>query len=132
MDLEFSTTEHTDGLVVLAVHGEVDVATAPQLRERLVAIMSAGNSHVVLDLQGVGFLDSTGLGVIVGCLKRARSNQGDLTLVCTSPSILKVLDITGLTNVFSIFDDVDEAVADGGGSGRKTGPAGPGPGGSGR
>ena len=63
-----------------------------------------------MNLDGVDFLDSTGLGVLVGALKRVRSNDGDLYLVCTQPRIRKVFEVTGLTKVFSLFDTVDDAV----------------------
>jgi anti-sigma B factor antagonist len=95
---------------VLSVQGEIDVATAPQLRERLVEAIGAGHTHVVLDLSEVGFLDSTGLGVIVGCLKRARANDGEIVLVTEQRSILKVLEITGLNSVFRIGDSVDDVL----------------------
>ena len=110
MDLGFTMTEHGDR-AVLSVQGEVDVATAPQLRERLVELVGRGERDVILDLDSVGFLDSTGLGVIVGCLKRARSHDRDLQLVCTNRPILKVLEITGLTKVFTIHDSVEAALA---------------------
>jgi anti-sigma B factor antagonist len=111
MDLGFTTTEH-GRWVVLSVSGEVDVATAPQLRERLVDLVGEGHAHLILDLNEVGFLDSTGLGVIVGCLKRARGNDGDLVIVCDQRSILKVLEITGLTAVFQLHPTVEGALAD--------------------
>ena len=69
-----------------------------------------GKHHIIVDLEGVDFLDSTGLGVLVGGLKRLRSHEGDLALVCTQSRILKVFEITGLTKVFSIYDSVDAAV----------------------
>ncbi len=96
---------------VLAVRGEVDVYTAPRLRERLIEIISRGARRVVVDLEGVDFLDSTGLGVLVGALKRLRSNDGELDLVCTQPRIRKVFEITGLTKVFSIHESVEEATS---------------------
>jgi anti-sigma B factor antagonist len=111
MELGLDVTEH-NGRSVLAVHGEVDVYTAPRFRERLIELVSAGERRVVVDLEGVDFLDSTGLGVLVGGLKRLRSNDGDLSLVCTQSRILKVFEVTGLTKVFEIHDSVDAAVAD--------------------
>ncbi|HZU73318.1 MAG TPA: STAS domain-containing protein [Acidimicrobiales bacterium] len=108
MDLGLDVTER-NGFAVLAVRGEVDVYTAPRLRERLVELVSQGHQKVVVDLEGVDFLDSTGLGVLVGGLKRLRSHDGDLTLVCTQRRILKVFEITGLTKVFSIHDSVEAA-----------------------
>lgn len=110
MELGLDVSER-NGKAILAVKGEVDVYTAPRLRERLVDLVSQGQHHVVVDLEGVDFLDSTGLGVLVGGLKRLRSHDGDLTLVCTQHRILKVFEITGLTKVFAIHDSVDDAVA---------------------
>ena len=110
MDLGLDVTER-NGIAVLAVRGEVDVYTAPRLREKLVELVSEGKQKIVVDLEGVDFLDSTGLGVLVGGLKRARSHEGDLSLVCTQHRILKVFEITGLTKVFDIHDSVDAATA---------------------
>ena len=112
MDLGLDVSQK-GGWAVLAVSGEVDVATAPRLRERLVDLVGEGNHRIVVDLENVDFLDSTGLGVLVGALKRVRTHDGDLALVCTQPRILKVFEITGLTKVFSIHRSVDEATAGG-------------------
>ncbi len=109
MDLGLEVTEK-NGYSILTVRGEVDVYTAPRLREKLVELAGEGHYQIVVDLEGVDFLDSTGLGVLVGGLKRLRSHEGDLQLVCTQHRILKVFEITGLTKVFSIFDSVDAAV----------------------
>lgn len=110
MDLGLDVSEH-NGHTVLAVKGEVDVYTAPRLRERLVELVTEGKRKIVVDLEGVDFLDSTGLGVLVGGLKRLRSNDGEMALVSTQSRILKVFEITGLTKVFSIHDSVEAATA---------------------
>jgi anti-sigma B factor antagonist len=110
MDLGLDVTER-DGWAVLSVQGEVDVYTAPRFRERLIELVSQGQHKIVVDLEQVDFLDSTGLGVLVGGLKRVRSHDGELVLVCTKSRILKVFEITGLTKVFAIHDTVDAAVA---------------------
>ncbi|HSH59544.1 MAG TPA: STAS domain-containing protein [Acidimicrobiales bacterium] len=109
MQLGLDVTE-SDEATVLVVRGEVDVYTAPKLREKLVELVTQGKYRIVVDLEGVDFLDSTGLGVLVGGLKRARSNDGDLALVCTHHSILKVFEITGLNKVFKIHDSRDAAL----------------------
>lgn len=109
MDLGLDLTER-EGSAVLAVSGEVDVASAPRLRERIVGMVADGHRRIVLDLDEVDFLDSTGLGVLVGALKRVRTHGGELHIVCTSPRILKVFDITGLTLVFPLHGSVDAAV----------------------
>ncbi len=86
--------------------------TAPRaFREKLVELVSQGHRQIVADLEGVDFLDSTGLGVLVGGLKRLRSHDGDLSIVCTQARILKVFEITGLTTVFNISDSVERATA---------------------
>ena len=111
MELGLEVDESRTPFTILAVKGEVDVYTAPRLREKLVELVSQGKLKVVVDLEGVDFLDSTGLGVLVGGLKRLRSHEGDLYLVCTQQRILKVFEITGLTKVFEIHESVDAAVA---------------------
>jgi len=89
-------------VAVLALRGELDVESGPKLREALLEAIGEGGRRVVVDLEGVDFIDSAGLGVLVGGLKRARSNDGDLALVATGRSVLKVLEITGLTRVFEL------------------------------
>jgi len=111
MDLGIEVDEGRSPFVVVAVRGEVDIATAPKLREKLVELASQGAQQVVVDLEGVEFLDSTGLGVLIGGMKRLRGLDGDLSLVCTQPRILKVFEITGLNRAFTIHETVDAAVA---------------------
>ena len=110
MDLDLDVTEK-NGVAILAVKGEVDVYTAPRLREKLVELVTQGKHRIVVDLEGVEFLDSTGLGVLVGGLKRVRAHEGSLRLVCTQERILKIFRITGLTKVFPSHTSVEEAVA---------------------
>jgi anti-sigma B factor antagonist len=110
MDLGLDVQDR-DGFAVLAVSGEVDVATVPRLREQLHGLVAQGSNKIIVNLDAVDFLDSTGLGVLVGALKRVRSNDGDLYLVCTQPRIRKVFEVTGLTKVFQLFDTVDDAVS---------------------
>lgn len=109
MDLSLSTRTVGDRTVV-EVGGEIDVYTAPKLREQLVELVNDGSYHLVVDMEGVDFLDSTGLGVLVGGLKRVRAHEGSLRLVCTQERILKIFRITGLTKVFPIHSSVEDAV----------------------
>ena len=112
MDQEFRIEEQVDAVPpVIAVSGEIDVATAPQLRECLHRVIAQGESTIVLDLLGVTFLDSTALGVLVGALKRCREDGGDLHIVVADPRIMKIFEITGLTNVFTIADSLQAAGA---------------------
>lgn len=111
MELGLDVDDSRSPYTVLTVKGEVDVYSAPRLREKLVELVTQGRRMIVADLDGVDFLDSTGLGVLVGGLKRLRSHDGDLSLVCTQARILKVFEITGLTSVFKISPTVDDATA---------------------
>jgi anti-sigma B factor antagonist len=100
-----------DGIEVIDVQGEIDMYTAPRLRELLIDLVSKGSYQLVVNLDKVGFLDSTGLGVLVGGLRRVRAHDGSLDLVCTREPILKIFRITGLTEVFGIYQTVDQAIA---------------------
>ena len=110
MDLRVEVSTQGDWSVV-TVGGEIDVATAPRLREQLIALVNGGSYHLVIDLEAVDFIDSTGLGVLIGALKRVRTQGGELALVCTERRILKVFEITGLDRVFRIGGTVEEAMA---------------------
>jgi anti-sigma B factor antagonist len=99
-----------DGVEIVDVEGEIDVYTAPRLRELLIELVSNGFYQLVVNMEKVEFLDSTGLGVLVGGLKRVRAHDGSLDLVCTQERILKIFRITGLTKVFGIHETVDGAI----------------------
>lgn len=110
MDLNFETSERqVAGATVVAVVGEIDVATAPALRDRLQSCIDHGATKVVVDLLGVPFLDSTALGVLVGASKRLRDQGGSLRIVLTEPRVAKVFEITGLTETLPLHPTVDEA-----------------------
>jgi anti-sigma B factor antagonist len=100
-----------DGIEVVDAQGEIDMYTAPRLRELLIDLVSQGSYQLVVNLDEVGFLDSTGLGVLVGGLKRVRAHDGSLDLVCTQQRILTIFRLTGLTEVFGIYQTVDQAIA---------------------
>jgi anti-sigma B factor antagonist len=109
--VELSVTRHGSGEVpVVAVNGEIDVYAAPALRDGLTELLEDGSS-VVVDLTDVGFLDSTGLGALVAARTTASEKGASLPLVCTHQRILKLFTITGLDEVFSIYDSVDHALA---------------------
>jgi anti-sigma B factor antagonist len=112
VDLDIGSSV-VDGRTVVQVVGEIDVYTAPQLRERLDQEIEAGRHDLVVDLSGVSFMDSTGLGVLVGRLKQIRLNDGSMKLVCAHDRVLKVFVITGLDKVFATYPTVGEAVAAG-------------------
>ena len=95
---------------VLRIRGEVDVYSAPQLRERVILLLSGGIRHVIADLREVDFLDSNGLGVLVGSLKRLREQDGSLKLVTREGKIPHLFRITGLVRVFALCQSVPEAI----------------------
>ena len=99
-----------DGIEVVDVGGEIDIYTAPRLRELLIDLAGKNNYQLIVNLEKVGFLDSTGLGVLAGGLKRVRPHDGSLDLVCTQERILKISDHRA-TKVFGIYQSVDQAIA---------------------
>jgi anti-sigma B factor antagonist len=111
MDFDVETSER-EGASVLTLRGEIDVYTAPQMRQAIVDLVDGGVTNVIVDMAQVDFLDSTGLGVLVEGLKRINSKDGTLSIVATQGRILKIFDITGLDRAFAIHASVEEALAD--------------------
>lgn len=105
------TRQDSEGVPVVAVHGGLDLTTAATLREALIeAIDENPGRQVVVDLEGVDFIDSAGLGVLLGGRDRARDGDGELVLVVTGRNVVKVLELTGLTRVFEIHSSRAAAV----------------------
>nr|WP_281363205.1 STAS domain-containing protein [Nocardioides perillae] len=105
------TTHEVDGRTVVAVGGEIDVYTAPKLRDQITELVGAGVYDILVDMEAVEFLDSTGLGVLVGGLKKVRAHDGSLELVCNQDRLLKIFRITGLAKVFVIHETAEAALA---------------------
>ena len=103
-------TDFVDGVAVVRVGGDLDVYSAPQLKETLASAM-AGEKRLVLDLTRVHFIDSTALGVLVGALKQSQMESGDFRLVLDDPYLLKIFRITGFDDMFPIFPHVADAVS---------------------
>lgn len=101
----------TEGAYVVHVEGELDVYTAPRLKDALAEGIARGHKLLVVDLTRVPFLDSTALGVLVGSLRQLRSDDGDLRLVLSSPHLEKLFRITGFDGMFSIHGTLPEALA---------------------
>ena len=112
MDQSFGIAEERrGGTGIVTVSGEVDVATAPALRDCLDRVVADDDGPVVVDLTAVTFIDSTGLGVLIGARKRCAESDRDLRVVVAEPRILKVFEITGLTDLFSIHPSLDLALS---------------------
>ena len=92
----------TTSPTTVVLTGEIDLSTARRVREALIAISNSGETSVVVDMTNVTFVDSTGLSALVGPLKRFRSMNGEIVLRSPSKGVRKVLEITGLTRVFTI------------------------------
>jgi len=110
MNLKVETRTPQDGVAVIGLTGEVDVYTSPRLKQEIVDLLNQGQTKIVVDTTKVEYLDSTGLGVLIGGLKRARERDGDLRLICDSPRILRIFEITGLTKIFDIHRNEAEAL----------------------
>jgi anti-sigma B factor antagonist len=111
VEQEFGVSEQRRvGLTVVSPHGEVDVATAPALREHLDQVIDRDPGPVVVDLTAVTFIDSTGLGVLIGARKRCADADRDLRIVVSEPRILKVFEITGLTDHFTMHESLELAL----------------------
>jgi len=108
MELDIST-ENVGAGCTIALNGEVDVYTSPRLRQELTDVVEAGCVNIVVDLENLSFIDSSGLGALVSVLRRVKERGGTLRLVCTKDSILKIFRITGLDKVFPVFTTVAEA-----------------------
>ncbi len=105
------TLESLGELSLIVLEGEVDVYSAPKLRDTIRELVDEGRYRIVVDLEGVAFLDSTGLGVLVGGLKRVKNHQGELGIICNQERILRIFRITGLTKVFTIYRTREELLA---------------------
>ena len=114
MDLRLRTrpfSAQTERVMVVEVAGELDLHSAPQLRAEVGRALENNVPRIVIDLAGVTFLDSTGVGVLVGALKRARAATGALNFCGAQPRVRRVFEITGLLGALPLFDTRDQACA---------------------
>ena len=111
MNFDIKTEQLSESAYVISLAGEVDLYTAPELKQQLLEVIGQGASHVIVDFTNTTFIDSTTLGVRVGGVKRLRTNEGELALVCSDRNITKIFEITGLDRVFDIYGDREAAVA---------------------
>jgi anti-sigma B factor antagonist len=105
------STRNDPGCSIVAVSGDVDISTSPDLREALAGVLAAGSRCVVVDLSAVRFIDSTGLGVLVGLYTAVRNAGGRLAVVNDHAAVLKVFSITALDDVLGIHPTLAGAVA---------------------
>ena len=98
------------GTPVVELEGEVDLSTSASFKETVYQVIDSGKRDIVIDLDGLDFMDSTGLGVLVAVLKKISLEGGSIRLVCSKRSILKVFRITGLDKVFDIYDNLQRCL----------------------
>ena len=113
MNFDVKTEKLSDGQYVISLSGEVDLYTAPEFKQQLLEVIEQGGRDVIVDLTNTTFIDSTTLGVLVGGVKRLRTNEGQLSLVCSDRNITKIFEITGLDRVFAIHSTLDAALGTG-------------------
>ena len=111
MNFDIRTEQLSGDSYVISLAGEVDLYTAPEFKQQLLEVIGQGGKEVVVDFTDTTFIDSTTLGVLVGGVKRLRTNDGQLSLVCNDRNITKIFEITGLDRVFTIYLTRDEAVS---------------------
>jgi anti-sigma B factor antagonist len=111
VNFDIKTEQLGDDAYVIALAGEVDLYTAPEFKQQLLEVIGQGGKQVIVDFSDTTFIDSTTLGVLVGGVKRLRTNEGQLSLVCSDRNITKIFEITGLDRVFTIYPTREEAVA---------------------
>ncbi|WP_183093970.1 STAS domain-containing protein [Nocardioides stalactiti] len=99
-----------DGVVVLATSGRFNMVSAPRIKARIDETVAAGNARIVVDLAGVDFIDSSGLGALIGGLKTARQASGDLRIAAAGDQVVTVLKLTNLDRILTPFDTVEAAV----------------------
>src|SRR5256885_16806129 len=111
MNFDIKTEQVDGGAYVISLAGEVDLYTAPEFKQQLLDVISQGGKEVIVDFSDTTFIDSTTLGVLVGGVKRLRTNDGQLSLVCSDRNITKIFEIPGLDRVFTIYPTREEAVS---------------------
>jgi anti-sigma B factor antagonist len=103
--------EVNERTAVISFQGAIDTSNTPEIGEGLKSLISQGKSNIVIDLSGVSYIGSWGLGVTISVYKAARENKGTLKLTQVPPEIMDVFNLTGLDKIFEIYDSVNDALA---------------------
>ena len=104
--------QHDGDTAVFSLVGSLDIATSPSVRASLIEAAGQGAHDLIVDLTGLEFLDSTGLGALIGAQRRAQEQQGRVRLVVTEGPIARLLNITGLGRIFAVYRTLDGAKQD--------------------
>lgn len=104
-----STSDLGDRTKAVDIEGEIDVSTSPRIKEILNDLIDQGERNLIINLEKVRYIDSTGLVAFISALKRVREKNGKIVLICTNPHIMKIFNITGLINVFEVYQTQEQA-----------------------
>lgn len=99
------------GIHALEFHGEIDVYNSANVKDALARLLDDGNARVVVNLEQVRYIDSTGLGAMLEGFEKFKRKQGSMVIVCTHPRIVRIFKITGLDNIMRVFQNEQEALA---------------------
>jgi anti-sigma B factor antagonist len=110
MEFNIASRPIQEGSAVIDLRGEVDAFTAPKLKQEIINQIEGGTTRLAINLADVKYLDSTGLGVLIGGLKRTRDKNGELVLICPNVRIMRIFEITGLSRIFDMFQTEQEAL----------------------
>ena len=110
MEIKIDLRPKGNNITLVVLRGESGTETVNQLKDKMEAIVNEGKNRLVMDFSDVSYLNSMGLGVIAGTLKRVKKENGDLKLLNLSPAVRELLELTRLTKVFEIFDSEESAI----------------------
>jgi anti-anti-sigma factor len=112
VSLEIVPGRPEDRYQILRLSGRLDAAFAEEHKPRIDTLVGGGPSYLVSDLTGLKYISSAGINLLVGACRELRKRGGDLRLTCLQPGVKEILDLTGLTKIFSLYENVDAAIKD--------------------
>lgn len=110
-DLNIHISSHGGDTQIFDLQGSLDIATSPTVRAALLDAAERGEHKIIVDLSRLDFIDSTGLGALIGSQRRAKENNGEVRLVAREGQILRLLRITGLLTVFGVYHTLENALS---------------------
>lgn len=110
MELKIDVKQAADGIALITLHGEIGTETINQFKDRIDQIVNEGQNKIIIDCADLNYLNSMGLGILAATLKKVKMAKGDLKLVNLSPAVKDLFELTRLTKVFQIYEDLDSAI----------------------
>lgn len=111
LEIEVHSRPVSDGVHLVEVSGEIDLYTGPKVKNCIHDLIDAGTYRLIVSLENVRYMDSTGLGILMSALKRVEEKGGRIVIICKNARVLKIFKLTGFVHTFSIFDGEAEAIA---------------------